>query len=84
MRPARGVTMLRDIRVASFTHGGGLQQRCPALFTEILEIPLDAFDKRITLRLRGVTEICHVARASRYDSDVLSESGRGLPESRRD
>jgi hypothetical protein len=71
---SRGRTLPLDIRLAGFTHGGGLHQRRPALFTEILQMRLDAFGERITLRLRGRTELCHVARASRYDRDILPES----------
>lgn len=64
-------TLLRDIRVAGFTHGSGLHQCRPALFMEILEMRLDAFCEKISLRLRGVTKPCHVARASLYDRDIL-------------
>jgi hypothetical protein len=59
-------TSLLDIRHASFTHGGGLHQRRPALFMEILEMRLDTFGERITLRSRGLTELSHVARTSCY------------------
>src|ERR1700745_713664 len=44
---------------------------------EILEMRLDAFGEKISLRLCGVTELCHVAGASRYDHDILPESRRG-------
>jgi hypothetical protein len=73
----RGVTLLLDIRVAGFTHGGGLQQRRPALFVEIPEMRFDAFSEKILLRSCGVTELCHVARASRYDRNILPESRWG-------
>jgi hypothetical protein len=66
-------TLPLDIRVAGLSHGGSLQQRRSALFTEILEMHLDAFRKKISLRLRRVTKLCHVARASRYDRGVLPE-----------
>ena len=70
----RSVTLLFDIRPAGFTHGGGLQQRRPALFMEILEMRFDAFGEKILLLSCGVTELCHVARASRYDRNILPES----------
>jgi hypothetical protein len=73
----RGVTLLLDIRVAGFTHGGGLQQRRPALFVEIPEMRFDAFSEKILLQSCGVTELCHVARASRYDRNILPESRWG-------
>ena len=69
-------TLLRDIRVAGLTHGGGLHQRCAALFMEVLEMRLDAFCEKISLRLYGMTKLCHVVRASRYDRDILRESRR--------
>ena len=46
----RGLALLLDICPAGFTHGGGLQQRRPALVMEILEMRFDAFDERISLR----------------------------------
>jgi hypothetical protein len=38
----RARTLLLNIRLAGFTHGGGLHQRPPAAFMEILEMRLDA------------------------------------------
>ena len=70
----RGVTLLLDIRPAGLTHGGGLQQRRPALFMEILEMRFDAFGEKTSLRSRGVTELCHIVRTSRYDPNKLPES----------
>jgi hypothetical protein len=70
----RGVTVLREIRPAGFTHGGGLQQRRPALLMEVLEMRFDAFGERILLRTRGATEFCHVARTIGYDRSKLPES----------
>ncbi|HET8918771.1 MAG TPA: hypothetical protein VFN27_03735 [Xanthobacteraceae bacterium] len=74
---SRGGTLLLDIRLAGFTHGGGFHQRRPTLFMEILEMRLDAFGEKISLRLRGVTELCHVAGANRYDRNILPESRGG-------
>jgi len=73
----RSVTLLLDVRPAGFTHGGGLHQRLPALFMEILEMRFDAFGEKISLRSCGVTELCHVARASRNDRNILPESRGG-------
>ena len=70
----RGVTLLLDIRPAGLTHGGGLQQRRTALVMEILEMRFDAFGEKISLPSRGVTELCHVVRTSRYDPNKLPES----------
>ena len=69
----RGVTLLLDIRPAGLTHGGGLHQRRPALFMEILEMRFDAFGEKTSLRSRGVTELCHIVRTSRYDPNKLPE-----------
>jgi len=68
-------TLSFDIRVARLAHGSGLYQRRPALFMKILEMGIDTFDERITLGLRSLTELRHVARTSRYDRHILCESG---------
>jgi hypothetical protein len=73
----RGVALLLDICPAGFTHGGGLHQRRPALFMKILEMRFDAFGEKTSLRSCGVTELCHVVGASRYDRNKLPESRRG-------
>ena len=70
-------TSLLDIRFAGVTDGGGLHQRRSALLMEILEMRFDAFGEKISLRSCGVAELCHVARASRYDRNILPESRRG-------
>ena len=61
-RPGAG-TLLLDVHLAGFTHSGGLHQRRPALFMEVLEMRLDAFSEKIMLRFCGVTEFCHVSGA---------------------
>ena len=70
-RSCRG-TVLLDIRLAGFTHGGGPHQRCLALFMEILEMRLNTFGESITLRLRGLAEFRRVARTGRYDRNVFA------------
>ena len=75
-RSCRG-TVLLDIRLAGFTHGGGPHQRCLALFMEILEMRLNTFGESIALRLRGLAEFRRVARTVRYDRNVLRE-GDGI------
>jgi hypothetical protein len=74
-RSRRG-TVLVDIRLAGFAHGGGPHQRRLALLMEILEMRLNTFGESIALRLCGLAEFRRVARASRYDRNVLRE-GRG-------
>jgi hypothetical protein len=41
---------------------------------EMLEMRLNTFCEKISLRFCGVTELRHVLRASRYDRDILPES----------
>jgi hypothetical protein len=69
-------TLLLNIRLAGFTHGGGLHQRASAAFMEVLEMRLDTLCEEISLRLRVIAEPCHVSRASRNHRDILRE-GRG-------
>jgi hypothetical protein len=73
-RPGAG-TLLLDVHLAGFTHSGGLHQRRPALFMEVLEMRLDAFSEKIMLRFCGVTEFCHVSGTSPNDCRILRESG---------
>jgi len=72
-RPRAG-TLLLDVRLAGFTHAGGLHQRRPALVMEILEMRLDAFSEKIMLSFCGVTEFCHVSGTSPNDRRILPES----------
>ena len=72
---SHGRTLLLDVRLARFAHGGGSQQRRPAPFIEILEMRLDAFREKVSLRLCGVTKLSHVGRASRYGRDILPGAG---------
>ena len=74
-RSRRG-TVLVDIRLAGFTHGGGPHQRRLALFMEILEMRFNASGKSIALRLSGLAVFRHLARTSRYDLNVLREGRR--------
>jgi hypothetical protein len=71
---SRGAALLRDVGLAGFTHGGGLYERRPVLFMEILEMRLDAFGEKILLWLCGMTELCHVAGTGGYDCAILRES----------
>jgi hypothetical protein len=67
-------TLLLNVRLAGFAHCGGLQERPPAAFMEVLEMRLDTLCEEISLRLCGSAEPCHVARASCNHCDILRES----------
>ena len=71
-----GRALLLDVRFAGFAHGGGSYQRRPAPFIEILKMRLDAFREQVSVRMCGVTKLCHVARASCYGGDILPGGGR--------
>jgi hypothetical protein len=71
-----GRALLLDVRLAGFAHGGGSYQRRSAPFIEILKMRLDAFREQVSVRVCGVTKLCHVARASRYGGDILPGGGR--------
>jgi len=76
-RSCRG-TVLVDIRLAGFTHGGGSHQRRLALLMEILEMRLNTFGASIALRLRGLAEFRRVAHTSRAMTVTYCAKAEGI------